>query len=166
MTICTQWAWKPNDQLKSLKECIHTLASTAGGNGNLLLNVSPMLDGRMEARQVKRLKEVGDWLKKNGEAIYNTKGGPYKPDSVCAATRKGNNIYLLIFRRDNDALTLPAIPGVTIMDAHFLHGEAVTIVQDGQHFNLRLPEKLPDENCSVVVLKTNGNIEHIPIIDK
>ncbi|MDP4213195.1 MAG: alpha-L-fucosidase [Bacteroidota bacterium] len=166
MTICTQWAWKPNDQMKSLKECIRTLASTAGGNGNLLLNVSPMLDGRMEARQVKRLKEVGDWLKKNGEAIYNTKGGPFKPDSVYAATRKGSNIYLLIFRRDNDQLTLPALRGVKITDAHFLHGEAVTVMQDGQHSTLRLPEKLPDENCSVLVLKTNGNVDHIPVINK
>ncbi|WP_448636585.1 alpha-L-fucosidase [Pedobacter panaciterrae] len=39
ITICKQWAWKPNDQMKSLKECLQTLASTAGGNGNLLFNV-------------------------------------------------------------------------------------------------------------------------------
>lgn len=166
MTICTQWAWKPNDKLKSLKECIHTLASTAGGNGNLLLNVSPMLDGRMEARQVKRLKEVGDWLKKNGEAIYNTKGGPYKPDSVYAATRKGNNVYLLIFRRENDQLIIPAIPGLKIMDAHFLHGEAVSVMQDEQHSILRLPEKLSDEDCSVLVLKMSGNVDQVPVLDK
>jgi len=72
ITICNQWAWKPNDQMKTLKQCIQTLEKTAGGNGNLLFNVGPMMDGRMEARQVTRLKEMGDWLKKYGERTYAT----------------------------------------------------------------------------------------------
>ncbi|WP_281228956.1 alpha-L-fucosidase [Flavobacterium aquiphilum] len=64
ITICNQWAWKPNDKMKSLKECIQTLVKTAGGNGNLLLNVGPMMDGRIETRQIERLKEMGIWLNK------------------------------------------------------------------------------------------------------
>jgi len=47
-TIGTQWAWKPNDKLKTLQECIQTLIKTASGNGNLLFNVGPMMDGRIE----------------------------------------------------------------------------------------------------------------------
>jgi hypothetical protein len=42
MTICQQWAWKPDDRMKSLEECLHTLLRTAGGDGNLLFNVGPM----------------------------------------------------------------------------------------------------------------------------
>ena len=49
MTICRQWAWKPDDELKSLPECLHTLIRTVGGDGNLLLNVGPMPDGRIRA---------------------------------------------------------------------------------------------------------------------
>ena len=45
MTLCSQWAWKPNDKMKSLKQCIQTLVQTVGGDGNLLLNVGPMSDG-------------------------------------------------------------------------------------------------------------------------
>jgi alpha-L-fucosidase len=74
ITICNQWAWKPNDAMKPLKQCIATLASTAGGNGNLLLNIGPMPDGRIEARQVKQLRAIGDWLKQNGSSIYGTFG--------------------------------------------------------------------------------------------
>ena len=77
MTIGTQWSWKPNDKLKSKEECIHTLLQTVGGDGNLLFNVGPMPDGRMEQRQVNRLKEIGDWLKINGEAVYGTRGCAY-----------------------------------------------------------------------------------------
>jgi len=59
MTICNQWAWKPNDTMKTLKQCIQTLAKTAGGNGNLLFNVGPMPDGRMEERQVEKAERNG-----------------------------------------------------------------------------------------------------------
>ena len=48
ITICEQWAWKPNDQMKTLKECLETLIRCAGGDGNLLFNVGPMPDGRIE----------------------------------------------------------------------------------------------------------------------
>ncbi len=64
MTICRQWSWKPDDDLKLRKECIQTLLRTVGGDGNLLLNVGPMPDGRIEPRQVQRLKEMGEWLEK------------------------------------------------------------------------------------------------------
>ena len=82
MTICRQWAWKPSDNMKSLTECIHTLIQAAGGDGNLLFNVGPMPDGRIEPRQVERLEEMGAWLDRYGEAIYGTRGGPFTPRFV------------------------------------------------------------------------------------
>lgn len=165
ITICHQWAWKPNDKMKSLKQCVQTLASTAGGNGNLLLNVGPMLDGRMEARQVERLSEIGDWLKIYGEAIYNTKGGPYKPDSIFASTRKNNKIYLHIFQSTGNQFIIPSIPGLKILKAHFLKGDAVNFKQDEKNIILSLPGKLPNENDAVIVLEMNGNVENIPVIE-
>ena len=55
---------KPGDSMKSKKECLDTLIRCAGGDGNLLFNVGPMPDGRIEPRQVERLKEMGLWLAK------------------------------------------------------------------------------------------------------
>ena len=75
ITICRQWAWKPEDELKTLEECIRTLVQSAGGDGNLLLNVGPMPTGEIEPRQVERLREIGDWLRINGESVYGTRGG-------------------------------------------------------------------------------------------
>ena len=59
MTIGDQWAWKPNDNIKSLKTCLQTLVQVVCGDGNLLFNVGPMPDGRIEPRQVETLKEDG-----------------------------------------------------------------------------------------------------------
>lgn len=163
MTIANQWAWKPNDQMKSLKECIQTLAKSSGGNGNLLFNVGPMLDGRMEARQVARLKEMGTWLNKYGESIYNTKGGPYKPNAAYAATRSGNKIYLHVFEAKH-TLELPAIPGRKIEKAYLLKGAAVTYKQDTNAVTIDLPDPLTDVNDTVIVLELNGSTIDIPVI--
>jgi alpha-L-fucosidase len=163
MTIANQWSWKPNDQMKSLKECIQTLAKSSGGNGNLLFNVGPMLDGRIEARQVARLKEMGTWLNKYGESIYNTQGGPYKPNAAYAATRKGNKIYLHVFET-KQTLTLPAIPKLKIEKAYLLKGAAIAYKQDANAVTIDLPAQLPDVNDTVIVLELNGTTADIPVI--
>jgi alpha-L-fucosidase len=78
-TICRQGAWKPNDDLKSLKQYVQTVLHVVGGDGNLLWNVGPMPDGRIEPRQVERLQETGGWPAKYGDAVYGSRGGPFKP---------------------------------------------------------------------------------------
>lgn len=96
MTICRQWAWKPDDKMKTLSECLQTLIRTAGGDGNLLFNVGPMPTGEIEPRQVERLEEMGAWLAQYGRSIYGTRGGPFKPARHLVSTRKDNTIYLHI----------------------------------------------------------------------
>jgi alpha-L-fucosidase len=102
ITLCEQWAWKPDDEMKSLQECVRTLASCAGGDGNLLLNVGPMPSGEIEPRQVARLRQVGDWLRRNGDSVYGTRGGPFKPGSWGASTRRGRSVFLHVFEPDAD----------------------------------------------------------------
>jgi alpha-L-fucosidase len=98
MTIGRQWAWKPNDDVKSLEQCLHSLIRSAGGDGNLLFNVGPKPDGTIEPLQAERLRQMGDWLEKYGYTIYGTRGGPFKPTDWGVSTRKGNKIYLHILK--------------------------------------------------------------------
>ena len=107
MTICNQWAWKPNDAMKSLKQCLHVLITCAGGDGNLLLNVGPMPTGAIEPRQVDRLKQMGQWLEKYGESIYGTRGGPYKPGKGIVSTRKGDTVYVHVLQWCDESIVLP-----------------------------------------------------------
>jgi alpha-L-fucosidase len=137
ITIGDQWAWKPNDKMKSLKQCLETLIRCAGGDGNLLFNVGPMPDGRIEPRQVERLKEMGDWLGKYGHSIYGTRGGPWKPTKTFASTRQGNVVYLHLLGWNGKPLTLPNLPR-QITRSTALTGGSARVRQEGNSLSIRV----------------------------
>ena len=156
MTICRQWAWKPDDQMKSAKQCIQTLLRTVGGDGNLLFNVGPMPDGRIEPRQVERLKEMGAWLKKYGDGVYSTRGGPFKPGTWGASTCKGDKVYLYIMNwRSDGRLMLPGIDR-KITSYSTPSGGQVSVIQSEDSIEIHLPSSDRDETATVVELTVDG----------
>ena len=81
------WAWGgTNDGVKPLSACLEMLIRGAGGGGNVLLNVGPRPDGVIDPAQANRLREMGAWLARNGESIYGTRGGPWKPTQAIVST--------------------------------------------------------------------------------
>ncbi|MGN6510858.1 MAG: alpha-L-fucosidase [Chitinophaga sp.] len=163
-TICKQWSWKPDDKMKTLKTCLNILSRTSGGNGNLLLNVGPMPDGRIEARQAERLKEIGGWLKKNGEAVYGTLGGPYAPSENYAATRKGNRIFLHILNAEMSELVLKTIAGRKIVKASVLNGRPVHFSIKEGNIHIPLPAALKGAEDYIIVLELDGDAEELAVI--
>ncbi|HWX20769.1 MAG TPA: alpha-L-fucosidase [Candidatus Binatia bacterium] len=162
MTLCEQWAWKPDDRMKSLEQCIATLVRCAGGDGNLLFNVGPMPDGRIEPRQVKRMKEIGQWLKRNGESIYGTRGGPWKPNRALASTRTERTIYLHVFHSSSNAIELPDIPR-KVVDAALLNGDKVEFTQQDGKLRLRIPQRQPID--TIVKLQPEGTAMDLPALE-
>jgi alpha-L-fucosidase len=165
MTICRQWAWKPNDKMKSLRECIQTLLHTVGGDGNLLFNVGPMPDGRIEPRQVERLRQMGAWLEKYGEGVYGTRGGPFKPGKWGASTCKGNKIYLFIMEWQNEnKLMLPGIDRKIIFYRAF-DSSQLSLRQKKTGIEILLPSSGRSEIATVVELTVNGDAFDIEPVD-
>ncbi|WP_346237079.1 alpha-L-fucosidase [Niabella insulamsoli] len=160
-TICKQWAWKPNDQMKSLKECLAILLKTVGGNGNLLLNVGPMPDGRIEQRQIERLAEIGDWLRINGSSVYGTKGGPYTPNDDFATTRKGNKLFVHILNTDTTTIGLLQIPDRKIVKAYRLGGGPVKWEEDKEW--IKIPVDKDADIPYTVVLELDKSAITIPV---
>ena len=152
ITICRQWAWKPDDKLKTLDECIRTLVTTAGGGGNLLLNVGPMPDGRIEPRQAQRLREIGAWLEKYGESIYATRGGPFEPGPYGVTTHKGNRVYVHVLAWDGPAVALPAIDA-KIEAASVLGGGRAQVKQTANGVNIAVAEQDRHQLDTIVVLE-------------
>jgi alpha-L-fucosidase len=155
ITICEQWSWKPNDKLKSPKECLQTLALCAGGDGNLLLNVGPMPDGRIEPRQVERLREIGRWMEVNGRTIYGTRGGPFKPGTWGASTYKGNSIFVHVFEWPAAGLALPPI-AKRIVSWDVLTGGRADVKQDAQAIRIAVPKEFRQNIDTLIELKLDG----------
>lgn len=163
MTICTQWAWKPNDTMKSLQQCVQTLVTCAAGDGNLLLNVGPTAEGVIEPRQVERLKEMGAWLARNGESIYGTRGGPWKPTRNLASTRKGNIVYLHVFRAEAGGVELPALPR-HVRSARLLGAGPVKINESAGKWAIQLEPAALDPIDTIVRLELEGSAVDLPAV--
>ncbi|GAI80066.1 unnamed protein product, partial [marine sediment metagenome] len=116
---------------------------------------------RIEERQVKRLKEMGDWLKLNGESIYGTRGGPIKPDSCIVSTHKGNFIYIHILNWPGEELHLPALEETKIKNATLLNGQQLILSQSNMDIRISLPQELKNILPVVIKLKLNKPADQI-----
>ena len=94
-TINGSWGFNLKDRKhKSKKQLIQYLVKAAGYGSNLLLNVGPMPNGKIQEEHIESLKKIGSWVKQNGQTIYKTKRGPIHPTDEIASTQNGNIIYI------------------------------------------------------------------------
>ncbi|XP_054707938.1 alpha-L-fucosidase-like isoform X2 [Uloborus diversus] len=117
MTLDKQsWGFRRNADLSSIltiEELITTLAETVSCGGNLLINVGPTHDGRIVPIFQERLKQLGSWLKVNGESIYSTKPWTAQNDTLTPGvwyTSKESTVYAIVLSwPKNSVLTLGSL---------------------------------------------------------
>jgi alpha-L-fucosidase len=154
-TINNSWGYNKNDHRhKSVNDLIHYLVRAAGYDSNFLLNVGPMPNGKIQPEFAERLKAIGEWMKKNGESIYGTRGGPVAPRPWGVTTQKAGTIYVHILDWRDSALLLPRLDK-KISSAHMLaSGDQVEVVEADFGTVLKLPASATDPIDNIVVLKT------------
>jgi len=154
-TINDSWGYNKSDsRYKSTTHLIHYLVRAAGYDSNFLLNVGPMPSGKIQPEFVERLKAMGEWLRRNGESIYGTRGGPVAPRPWGVTTQKGNTIYVHILNWQDPALLLPKLDK-PIDGANMLRtGDKVEVVEADYGTVLKLPASAIDPVDNIVVLKT------------
>ena len=180
ITLGTQWSWKPNDTLKSFSEAIKMLVVCAIGDGNLALNTNPMPNGRIEARQVESFEQIGKWMKKQGESIYGTRGGPFMaPDMNTrkfnsardqfnlpsgrwwgGSTQRDNVVYLHILRWPGDMIVLPDI-GCKIMSHTILTGGSAVIRQGVNGIEVSVPSAQRDPLDTIVRIEFDKSVAEV-----
>ncbi|MGZ8537680.1 MAG: alpha-L-fucosidase [Flavisolibacter sp.] len=96
-TLNDSWGYNITDRrYKNVKQVIHLLVNAAGRNANLLLNIGPMPDGKIQTEFNDTLKAVGNWLQSYGESIYGTRGNLIPPQPWGVVTTKEKFIYMHI----------------------------------------------------------------------
>ena len=108
MTMGNSWSYVPDDKYKSTHRLIHLLVDIVSKGGNFLLNIGPSPEGELPVESLVRLREIGDWMKVNGEAIYGTRPvAPYKEAKVCY-TRKSDGTLYAVYLADEDEAAPPS----------------------------------------------------------
>jgi alpha-L-fucosidase len=177
MTMNGHWGYNAYDQKwKSTEDLIRNVCDIASKGGNYLLNVGPTSLGEIPPECIKRLAEVGEWMKVNNVAIYGSgptpfniiqgaydpvkkdkKGKPiFVPEWKWRAITKPGHVYLVIFAwPENGTYTIPALKQ-KISGAALLADPSVklSVTQDEKGTTISgLPEKTPDAVATVIDLK-------------
>ena len=157
-----QWAWGGSqDGVKSFRACLEMLVRCAGGDGNLLFNIGPTPTGEIAPEQAERLRQMGAWLRKNGESIYGTRGGPFKPGRYGVSTRKGRTVYVHILDPLEDPVRLPALPA-RLVGSRLLSGGQAEARQTAAGLEISLGEKNRQPIDTVVALEFDAKVGGIP----
>ena len=143
-TINNSWGFNLKDRKhKSEKELIQYIIKAAGYGSNLLLNVGPMPNGKIQPKHIKSLALMGDWLKINGETIYATKAGVIAPTEEIVSTQKGNKIYLHILE-NKDVFFIPEFKEKIKSIVFYKSRNKVKFKLDSYGLLIKIPEEEKD----------------------
>ena len=143
------WSWVPDAEYMTGHRAVHLLVDIVAKGGNLLLNIAPGPDGTWDPGAYRLLKEIGEWMRVNSEAIYGTRAiAPYKQGKVCLTSKKDGTLYL-IYLADENEIRMPAVIGLEGLcpgdgARATLLGSDKTLkwYKKGEGFEVKIPESI------------------------
>ena len=145
------WQERGDKHVKAMEK-LRSLINVVSHGGNFLLNIGPRGDGSVVEFESEVLKEIGAWLKENGEAIYGTEASPFREDFAWGkSTRKDNKLYLILSGEypANGTIELN-MPGYKLQESK---GNLTSTNMKGNKLTISLPENAyNDETIQVVEL--------------
>ena len=164
MTMNGNWGYNRADKnFKSTEELIHNLADIASKGGNFLLNAGPTAEGTFPQESIDRLREIGNWMKLNSDAIYGTSASPFDAFDWGRVTMKrmGEDtwLYLHIFEAPEDGILVLNGVGNEPAGAQLLAYPKVVLLpvqRSEDALVVQVPEELPDPVNTVAVLVLKG----------
>ncbi len=133
-TMNDSWGFNITDgNYKSVKSLIRYMVKAAGYDANFLLNVGPMPDGTIQAEFTDTLKRIGEWMEKNGETIYGTRGNVIPPKEWGTITAKKKTLFLHLLQPPADkTLFIPELKDKITKAFLFADKRVITIKQQAE----------------------------------
>lgn len=159
MTINNSWGYNDSDtHWKSSQALLTDLLDCVSKGGNFLLNTGPTADGVIPEPCVSRLSDIGGWLSKWGQAVYQTRAGTldvsYQPGCFCTLD-KDHLLYVTITQRPIDNQVRIDMPQVKPVKCYWL--DTPTTLLSYQDIDglmvFSLPETLSDNLGIVLVME-------------
>ena len=162
-TINDTWGYKKDDEnWKSTRDLISKLFDIVSKGGNYLLNVGPKPDGTIPEGSVARLREIGDWLKVYGDAIYGTDPCPFFYHGVeWRCTVKDNKLHLFFVHWPDDPLVIEGLVSDVDSVVNMRTTEAIAFNQSGERLELELPEAPPNPYEIVLEVSVGDDVVEV-----
>lgn len=155
MTLNDSWGYqRADDDWKSPRRVIQNLIACSRDTGNYLLNIGPRGDGSVPEDSVRVLAEVGQWLRRNGDSIYNSDPCQPRRSNYASFTRKGNTLFMHVHFWPGDYVAVAGLQA-QVKSARFLvSGEKIAFHQDPYRVRLTgLPAEAPDHPVTTLALE-------------
>ena len=153
------WQERGDKHVKAMEK-LRSLINVVSHGGNFLLNIGPRGDGSVVEFESEVLKEIGAWLKENGEAIYGTEASPFREDFAWGkSTRKGNKLYLILSGEypTNGTIELN-MPGYKLQESK---GNLTSANMKGNKLTISLPENTYND-ATIQVVELTFDREVLP----
>jgi alpha-L-fucosidase len=140
------------DDYSTSEQLVHILVDKVARGGNLLLNIGPNADGSIPVIMQQRLRDMGNWLRVNGDAIYNTRKWANAPkvtaDTKLYFTTKGKDIYAIVTKWSDVPFDVSNISKSLKVSMLGYNGVVKTVLKNGK-LTITPPMLSPSTNpCS------------------
>ncbi|MBN1910956.1 MAG: alpha-L-fucosidase, partial [Pirellulales bacterium] len=156
MTMNGTWGFKSWDHnWKSTETLVRNLIDIASKGGNFLLNVGPTKEGLIPEPSVKRLKEVGRWMKVNGQSIYGTTASPFDKPDWGRYTKKPGKLYAHVFDWPKSKELQIPLKDAKVSKATLLTADGpkdLKVDTSANGISVHLPDTAPDPIASVIAI--------------
>jgi alpha-L-fucosidase len=159
MTFNGAWGYMPSAiDWHSPRAVVMMLRTAAAGQGNLLLNIGPKPDGSVPEEARERLAVVGDWVRRNGEAMYGQLDLVNNDRMECMVTGcftlRGTTAYFWADKWPGGELAIGGLTEKCVAASYLATGQPIEFWQDENRLMLRgLPAEAPERATGVTVLK-------------
>lgn len=110
-TSIADWHYMTGQKYMDAKKAVGLLMQNVSRNGSMLLNITQHGRGDLDPQVTQFCKDIGAWLKINGEAVYGSRPFEvYGENSVCY-TRNNGKVYAAIMDYQGGTITLKALAG-------------------------------------------------------